>query len=111
MPQRFVYLREVLPDLAEWLRDHLRKMGDGQLADSVAEVRIYGRCCDASPCGRFYCLPTEERRELHRKGLTQDLGEVTVARGRIVELETCSIEVDTVLQAVFPTGENDNDAR
>jgi hypothetical protein len=101
----------VLPDLAKWLRAYLRKMGEKELADGVPELRVYGRCCDASPCGRFYCLPKNERSELPRRGLTCNVGlELTVAKGRIVEVETCSPEVDAALKLVFPIPEYDNDA-
>jgi hypothetical protein len=82
-----------------------------ELADEVADLRVYGRCCNASPCGRFYCVPREERRELHRRGLTRNVGlELTVAKGKIVEVETCSPDVDAALQLVFPDPEYDNDA-
>jgi hypothetical protein len=102
----FVYLRDVLPSLAINLLADLRKLGERDLSEQISELRIYGRCCDASPCGRFYCLPTDERRELHRRKLTRTVGlEYTVANGRIVEVETLSPEVDAALKAVFPVAD------
>lgn len=99
----FVYLRDVLPSLAADLRADLRRIGERDLSEQITELRIYGRCCDASPCGRLYCLPRDERQELYRLKRTRNIGlEYTVADGRIVEVETLSPEVDAVLKSVFP---------
>ena len=107
-PARFVYLRDVFPELAKGLRADLRKMGERTLAEEIPGLRIYGRCCNSSPCGRFYCLPQEERRELYKKRLTRNIGlELIVAKGKIVEVETLLAEVDAVLSEIFPDPEND----
>lgn len=104
----FVLLRDVLPDLAKRLRGSLRKAGHRDLAKQVQELRVYGRCCDASPCGRFYCFPPKERQELWRKGIALDLPgvDVTVARDLIVAVETLDPEVDRALKLVFPLSDN-----
>lgn len=75
------------------------------------DLRIYARCCNCSPCGRFYCLPREERREVYRKGLTYNVGlELTVAKGKIVTVETLLPEVDSVLRRIFPDPEYPDDS-
>lgn len=103
----FVYLRDVLPDLVDLLRLDLLRIGERTLAGQIKDLRIYGRCCDASPCGRFYCLPMEERRELYRRKQSRTVGmEYTVANGKIVEVETLSPEVDLVLRSLFPEPED-----
>lgn len=111
-PAEFVFLRDVLPDLARVLRDQLRKSGERDLAEQIQELRIYGRCCDATPCGRFYCLPKEERRRLQREGRVRSVGggEIYAANSGIVEIETLLPEVDEVLRRVFPEAEMLNDA-
>src|SRR5437868_3802384 len=99
---RFVYLGDVLPSLVVALRADLRKIGERELAEQVKDLRIYGRCCDVSPCGRFYCLPKDERRELYRRKQTRNVGmEYVVANGKILEVETLLPEVDTVLRSIF----------
>lgn len=106
-PAQFVNLRDVLPELVGILRADLRKIGERTLAEQIPDLRIYGRCCNASPCGRFYCLPRYERRELYRKRLTRNIGlELIVAKGKIVEIETLLPEVDTVLRQIFPDPED-----
>ena len=104
-PAPFVHLRDVLPALAPLLRAGLRKIGERDLADQIQELKIYGRCCDASPCGTFFCVPKDERRNLHSKGLAHSVGDFVVANGRIAEVTTCSSEVDTVLRQIFPEPE------
>ena len=102
-PAQFVYLREVLPELAKVLRADLRRIGERALAEQIPDLKIYGRCCNAPPCGRFYCVPEKERRELHGKGLTRNVGlDLTVAKGKIIEVETLLPEVDAVLRQIFP---------
>jgi hypothetical protein len=105
----FVYLRDVLPELAEELRVRLRRVGERALSEQVRELRIYGRCCNASPCGRFYCLPQEQRRALILKGLARDLFgvDVTVAKSRIIAVETLDSNVDAALSRIFRRPEND----
>jgi hypothetical protein len=105
-PAPFVYIRDVLPELVRVLRADLRKIGERTLAEQIPDLRIYGRCCNASPCGRFYCLPQGERRELYRKRLTRNVGDLTVAEGMIVEVETLLPEVDAILSTIFPDPEN-----
>ena len=108
-PAPFVYLRDVLPELAKSLSLDLRKIGERALAEQVSDLKIYGRCCNSFPCGRFYCVPQEERQEPYRRGLTRNVGlELIVAKDKIVEIETLLPEVDAVLQRVFPNAENDD---
>jgi hypothetical protein len=101
-------LRDVLPDLVNVLRTDLRKIGERSLAEQIKDLRIYGRCCDGRPCGRFYCLPKAERQELHRRKQTRNVGmEFVVANGEILEVETLSSEVDRTLRFIFPEPEED----
>ena len=95
----------LLPDLGALLRADLRKVGERALAEQIADLRIYGRCCDASPCGTFFCLSKEERRNLYRKRLAHTVRDLIVAQGRIAEVITCSADVDTVLRQIFPEPE------
>jgi hypothetical protein len=105
-PEPFVYLRDVFPDLVRSLRDWLRRIGERALAESIRELRIYGRCCDAPLCGTFYCLPLDERRRLHRMGRVRNIGmEILATKDQIVEVMTCLPEVDAVLREIFPEPE------
>ena len=90
-----------LPELAKTLRADLRKIRQAGLADQVVDLRIYDRCrCDSPNCGTFYCVSEQERKKLAGHG--HDIGDVTVANGRIVRVETLSPEVDRVLRRIFP---------
>src|SRR5690242_6437873 len=89
-PEFFVYLRDVLPSFADDLKVMLRKTGDRDLAAKIDDLRIYGRCCDRRLCGRFYCLPREEREELYRRKQTHMRGDFILAGGEILEVETYS---------------------
>jgi hypothetical protein len=96
-----ILLREVLPEIAKALRADLRKIGRVDLAEQVFGLRIYDRCRCASPnCGTFYCAPEQERMDLAGHGT--DVGDVTVAKGKIVRVETLSPDVETVLRRIFP---------
>jgi hypothetical protein len=100
-PAPFVWLRDVLPDIAKALRADLRQIGQKGLVAQVRDLRIYDRCrCGSVPCGTFYCVPQAELRELGRQAV--DVGDVSVAKGRIVRVETLSPEVDAVLRRMFP---------
>lgn len=107
----FVLLRDVLPELVKQLRVSLRKAGYRDLSEQVQELRVYGRCCNASPCGRFYCAPEDERRALWRRGIAAGVPgvDVMIARGRIIEVETLDPDVDMVLRQIFPQAEGDRE--
>jgi hypothetical protein len=100
-PAPFVFVRDALPHLVKPLEANLRKMGHRQLAAQVHDLRIYGRCpCRAPNCGTFYCVPPDEYKRL--AGLGGDIGDVTVAKGKITRVETLDSEVDAVLDRLFP---------
>ncbi len=110
-PPDFVFLRDVLPELARLLRDQLRRDGERALGEQIQELRIYGRCCDATPCGTFYCLPLDERRKLYKERRVRSVGtgEIYAAKNRIVEVGTLLPEVDAVLREIFPEPERWNE--
>ena len=105
-PAPFVFLRDVLPELAKLLRADLLKIGQRELAEQIADLKIYGRCCDASRCGTFYCLPPNERTTLRRTGRQRAIGDMVTLNGRIAQVDTCLSEVDSVLRNVFPEPES-----
>jgi hypothetical protein len=106
-PAPFVYLRDVLPQLAADLRHSFRQEGERELADQIHDLRIYGRCCDGSPCGCIFCLPGDERRHLSVHGRKLEwVADCIVVDRKIVEVETFSAEVDAVLRSVFPVAEH-----
>ncbi len=99
-PAPFVLLADVLPGLVRQLAQDLQKGGHRRLADQIPELRIYGRCsCGSRPCRTFYCLPPNEFAKLARSA--KDIDGVSIAKGRIVRVETLSAEVDSVLDQIF----------
>jgi hypothetical protein len=108
-PAPFVLLRDALPELGKLLAADLRKIGHPKLAEQVTDLRIYGRCPCGKPCGTFYCAPLEEYKKLAPFG--GDVGDVTVAKDRIIRVETLDSEVEAVLDRLFPiTGDASADA-
>ncbi len=100
-PPDFVFVRDVLPHLEKLIEAELRRIGQRKLAAQVPEMRIYGRCpCRAPSCGTFYCVPPAEYERLAPFGA--EIGEVTVAKGKIIRVETCESTVDAVLDRLFP---------
>jgi hypothetical protein len=100
-PQPSFLVREVLPQLADELQAALRREGYPKLAVQVADLQIYGRCpCNSQNCGTFYCAPPADYVRLARLG--SNTGDVTVAKGKIIRVETLSSEVDRVLNELFP---------
>jgi hypothetical protein len=98
----FVFVREVLPELAKTLRASLRRDGQPRLAEQISELRIYGRCdCGLVDCGTFYCLPPEERRRLRGFG-DGTYDPVIVAKGKIVEVHLLDPGIADVLRQLFP---------
>ena len=51
-------------------------------------------------CGTFYCVPPAEYKRLVRLGC--GIGDVMVARGTIIEVETFDSEIGAVLDRLFP---------
>ncbi len=101
-PPTFVFVREGFPKLAKELQAKLRKIGYPDLAVQVPDLRIYGRCpCETPDCGTFYCVPREEYARLARASYETG-AEATVAKGKIIRVETLDSEVDAVLKRLFP---------
>jgi hypothetical protein len=105
-PPTFLFVREVLPQLAKSLQSDLSMRGRADLAAQVPDLRIYGRCpCQRPGCGTFYCAPSKEYARLARVG-SDTWDPVTVAKGKIIRVETLDPEVDAVLKRLFPDSEN-----
>lgn len=52
---RKIKLNMLMPFLAHELNEALTNMGETELADSIGDVEIIGRCkCDSCSCGAFY---------------------------------------------------------
>src|SRR5258708_3194169 len=100
-PPTFVFVRDALPPFTKPLAASLRKIGHPELAIQVPDLRIYGRCpCTGPNCGTFYCVPRDEYKRLARLGY--GIGDVTVVRGTIIEVETFDSEIVAVLDRLFP---------
>jgi hypothetical protein len=97
----FVLVREVLPEFAQKLRTSLLRMRQPQLAEQVPELRIYGRCdCGMADCSTVYCVPPDERERL--RGFGDDTYDpVTVAKGKIVSVQTLDPEIHAILKQLF----------
>lgn len=96
----FVLVRDVLPEISTLLKRVLHKT---EYAAQVPDLRIYGRCpCGGPNCGTFYCVPAIDYKELARSGTDGLLDPVTIAKGRIIRVETLDPKVDAVLDDLFP---------
>jgi len=98
---RFVFVRDVLPEISTLLKRVLHKI---ELAAQVHDLRIYGRCpCGGPNCGTFYCVPPDEYKRLLRFGSDGSIDPVTVALGRSFVLRLLTPVLKPFLFCYFPS--------
>jgi hypothetical protein len=69
-----VRLSELVPQLATEIRTSLKQMGESELAATVDQLPITGRCrCHDRFCGSFYVAPREHAFARHHRTLVVDV--------------------------------------
>lgn len=103
-PAPFVFLRDVLPEIAKELKASLWKQRYRTFAEQVSDLRMYRRCpCGDEHCTTFYCLPPDEEAKLMGHAYHLGISEVMVAKGKIVCVDLgVDAEIHDVLTELFP---------
>jgi hypothetical protein len=100
-------LADVMPNLANELKDALFDMGEYKLARSIDKLPVVERCrCGNDDCGTFYTMEKEKWKDKHLRHLVpgcDDIYEVDVYDGTIVCIEILDRDdVSETLRKLLP---------